>query len=65
MVGALVVVLLAGLVLPIAMLLAAVLFDLAVLAWFVGHRVHDAWWPNARHSFHRMAVPGWRHTTHR
>lgn len=58
--GAAVVILLVGLVFPIAILLAAVLFDLLVMAWAVYRLWHDRWSAavtgRIRASIH---IPGW------
>jgi hypothetical protein len=44
MLGAALVLVLAGLVFPITMLLAAVVFDVLVLAWFLFYKWrHDVW----------------------
>jgi len=45
MLGATVVIVLAGLLLPVLMLLGAILFDLIVLLWVLVESIHERWWP--------------------
>lgn len=45
MIGAAVVIVLAGMVIPILMLLGAVLFDLGLVTWVLFHEWHDHWSP--------------------
>ena len=51
MLGAAVVVVLAGLLLPVLMLLAAIVFDVLVLLWVLFQSVHERWWPGAVRTF--------------
>jgi hypothetical protein len=45
MFGAAVVIVLAGMLIPISMLVAAIVFDAAVVAWVVFQEWHDHWSP--------------------
>jgi hypothetical protein len=45
MFGAFVVIVLVSLVIPISMLLAAIVFDVGVVAWMVFQEWHDHWSP--------------------
>lgn len=59
--GALVVVVLAGLLLPVLMLLAAVLFDLFVLLWVLLASAHERVWPGVVRMFRPRAGLAPRH----
>ena len=68
MIGAAVVLVLGGLVIPITMLLAALVFDVCVVLWVLFHVWHDDWAPRAGHlvsaPFHGFGVrhrPSARH----
>ena len=45
MIGAAVVIVLAGMLIPISMLLAALVFDAGVVAWMAFQEWHDHWSP--------------------
>jgi len=62
--GALVVIVLSGMLIPILMLLAAVVFDVALVTWVALHEWHDHWSPELRHvakggfaRLHRAQLP--------
>jgi hypothetical protein len=61
MLGAAVVVVLAGLLLPVLMLLAAVLFDVFVLLWVLLESVHERVWPGVMRVFRPRAGLAPRH----
>lgn len=48
MAGAALVLVLAGLAFPIALLLGAVVFDALLVLWVLGSTWHDEWWPQFR-----------------
>jgi hypothetical protein len=49
MIGAAVVLVLSGMVFPIAMLLMAILFDFLLVTWALYHLWHDDWSPRLHH----------------
>ena len=55
--GAIVVLVLAGLLVPISMLLLAVVFDAFVVAWALFRVIHDDWSPRIRSAFHHVHFP--------
>ena len=63
--GAILVLLLVGLVLPIGLLLTAVVFDAMVLLWAAFHAWHDRVWPAMARAWRRFVhVPRWRLLPH-
>ena len=62
MLGAAVVVVLAGLLLPVLMLLGAIVFDLFVLLWVLIESVHERIWPGVVRTFRHLPGLAPRHS---
>jgi len=65
MFGAAVVIVLAGMLIPISMLVAAIVFDAAVVAWVVFHEWHDHWSPRLARLAHGDSAKSHRAPRHR
>ena len=65
MAGAALVLVLAGLAFPIALLLGAVVFDAFVVLWILASTWHDEWWPTLKAWNGRWYSALLRHRPHR
>lgn len=63
MIGTAVVLVLTGMVFPIAMLLLAILFDFLLVTWVLYHLWHDHWFPRL-HLFARHNLAGLQVSLH-
>ena len=64
MIGAAVVLVLAGLTVPIAMVLAALVFDALFLAWMAFEFWHDEWQPRIARGLKHVASATWHRMPH-
>ena len=64
MAAAAVVIVLVVMVFPITLLLAALVFDAAVIAWVVSDRWYHEYWPGLRAWNHRVLTVAWSHRPH-
>lgn len=64
MAGAALVLLLAGLIFPILLLLAALVIDGIVVTWALYHLLHDEWWPRIVRQLRHGVAHGWDRLHH-